>query len=148
MTLVAQRSAYADLTELACSLDEGASWRSTACAGWTVRDLFQHLLNDAQRALVALATPAEGPADQDATTYWLDSPGAPDSESRGIRATRTMASQWRLDHLPLSTRRRQPLSLPWPDARLQRISSPPKGTCSAWTTCWPSVLVRSAGLAT
>lgn len=84
---------------MATSLDEDTSWRPTACVGWSVRDLIQHLLGDAQRALVALATPADGPADKDATTYWLDSPGAPDADSRGIRATRTMASQWRLEYL-------------------------------------------------
>lgn len=59
----------------------------------------QHLLADAQRALVALATPADRPADKDAVTYWVDAPGAPDAYSRAIRATRTMASRWRLDHL-------------------------------------------------
>lgn len=99
MTLDALRIAYGDLGALATSLDEVNSWRPTGCAGWTVRDLVQHVLSDAQRALVALATPAAGPADKDATTYWLDSPGAPDSDSRAIRATRTMASQWNLNYL-------------------------------------------------
>jgi hypothetical protein len=42
---------------------------------------------------------ATDPADKDAATYWPDSPGAPDPDSPGIRATRTMASQWRLDYL-------------------------------------------------
>jgi hypothetical protein len=90
---------YADLRDLALSLDERRSWLPTGCAGWAVRDLIQHLLADAQRALVALATPAAGPADKDAATYWIDAPGAPDAESRGIRGTRTMASQWRLEYL-------------------------------------------------
>jgi uncharacterized protein (TIGR03083 family) len=95
----ALRSAYADLSAFGRSLDEASSWRPSACAGWTVRDLFQHLLGDAQRALVAFSTPSGGSADRDACTYWLDSPGAPDADSRGIRATRTMASQWRLEYL-------------------------------------------------
>lgn len=99
MILDALRIAYLDLATLATSLDEDASWRPTACVGWSVRDLIHHLLSDAQRALVALATPARGPADKDAATYWLDSPGASDAESRGIRATRTMASQWPLKYL-------------------------------------------------
>lgn len=99
MSLDALRIAYGELAALALSLDEAASWRPTGCAGWAVRDLIFHLLGDAQRALVALATPATGPADKDAITYWLDAPGAPDAESRGIRAGRTMASQWRLDFL-------------------------------------------------
>ncbi|MDQ2738296.1 MAG: maleylpyruvate isomerase N-terminal domain-containing protein [Actinomycetota bacterium] len=99
MILDALRIAYLDLATLATSLDEDASWRPTACVGWSVRDLIHHLLSDAQRALVALATPARGPADKDAATYWLDFPGASDAESRGIRATRTMASQWPLKYL-------------------------------------------------
>jgi hypothetical protein len=99
----ALEAAYADLRGLILGLDEARSWRPTGCAGWAVRDLVQHLLGDAQRALVALATPARRPAhqtaDRDAVTYWTDSPGAPDADSRGIRATRTMASQWRLEYL-------------------------------------------------
>lgn len=99
MTIDALRIAYSDLAALATSLDEDTSWLPTGCAGWAVRDVLQHLLGDAQRALVALATPAAGPADRDATSYWRDAPGAPDADSRGIRATRTMASQWKLPHL-------------------------------------------------
>jgi len=99
VNLDALRIAYGDLAALAVSLDEDASWRPTACAGWAVRDLVHHLLGDAQRALVALATPSSGPVDRDSTTYWLDSPGAPDADSRGIRAVRSMASQWRLEYL-------------------------------------------------
>ncbi len=102
MRLDALRIAYADLAALAKSLDEDASWLPTGCAGWAVRDLVQHLLADAQRALVALATPTPGPATRDATTYWRDAPGAGDAESRGIRATRTMASQWALPFLTAS----------------------------------------------
>jgi len=97
VNLDALRIAYGDLAALAVSLDEDASWRPTACAGWAVRDLVHHLLGDAHRALVALATPSSGPVDRDSTTYWLDSPGAPDADSRGIRAVRSMASQWRLE---------------------------------------------------
>jgi hypothetical protein len=102
VNLDALRIAYGDLAALAVSLDEAASWRPTGCAGWAVRDLVHHLLGDAQRALVALATPDAGPADKDATTYWIEAPGAPDADSRGIRASRTMASQWRLDFLTAS----------------------------------------------
>lgn len=99
MKLSALRIAYADLAAVAVSVDEDESWRPTGCAGWTVRDVVHHLLGDAQRALVALATPALGPVDRTATTYWLDSPTAPDPDSGGIRASRTMASQWRLNQL-------------------------------------------------
>ncbi len=89
---------YADLADLATSLDEVESWRSTGCPGWAVRDLVFHLLGDAQRALVALATPAE-PPDRTAVTYWDDSPGRSDPDSRQLRSLRTMASAWKLEHL-------------------------------------------------
>lgn len=95
--------AYGDLRTIVSALDEQTSWLPTRCAGWAARDLVAHHLADAQRALVAFGTPADGPADgpadKDAATYWLDSPGAPDADSRGIRALRTMASAWTLDHL-------------------------------------------------
>jgi uncharacterized protein (TIGR03083 family) len=92
--------AYTDLGALAESLDEPASWRQTGCAGWAVRDLIFHLLGDAQRALVAFGTPAGAvAADRDAVTYWTDSPGREDPDSRNLRGTRTMASAWRLDFL-------------------------------------------------
>ncbi len=95
----ALRIAYDDLAAVAGTLDETTSWLPSACLGWTVRDLVFHLLTDAQRALVALATPAQGPADRDAVTYWVDAPGGDDPESRNVRAIRTMASAWRLDYL-------------------------------------------------
>lgn len=42
----------------------------TRCRGWTVQDLLLHQLLDAQRALVAFATPAAEEPDVDAVTYW------------------------------------------------------------------------------
>ena len=89
---------YSDLAALATSVDEADSWRPTGCPGWCVRDLVFHLLGDAQRALVALATPAE-PPDRTAVTYWDDSPGQSDPDSRELRSLRTMASAWKLEHL-------------------------------------------------
>jgi len=97
--LAALRVACEELAGVARSLDEFASWRASGCLGWTVRDLVFHLLGDAQRALVAFATPATGPADRDAVTYWADSPGRDDPDSRNLRGTRTMASAWRLQSL-------------------------------------------------
>jgi hypothetical protein len=98
-SLEALDAAYGDLSNTIGSVDEAASWRSTRCAGWVIRDLVFHLLGDAQRGLVALATPADGPADRDAISYWIDAPGAPDPESRSIRALRSMASQASLRYL-------------------------------------------------
>lgn len=97
--LAALQVAYADLASIVSALDEPMSWRPSGCAGWAVRDLVFHLLSDAQRALVALATPAPGAVVRDAVTYWVDSPGRSDPYSRELRSVRTIASAWRLDHL-------------------------------------------------
>jgi hypothetical protein len=87
-------ASYQALLPVVRALDDGTGWRSTRCAGWTVRDLVHHLLADAQRALVALHTPACGPTDVDAVSYWRawqpDTPGA----DAGRRGTRIMASAW------------------------------------------------------
>lgn len=98
-SLDALDAAYGGLSRLVSSLDEAQSWKPTRCTGWVVRDLVLHLLGDAQRGLVAPATPADSGPDRDAVSYWLDAPGAPDPESRGIRALRSMASQSSLRHL-------------------------------------------------
>lgn len=92
-------AAYGDLSGIILGLDEADSWARTRCRGWVVRDLVLHLLGDAQRALVALATPGDAAADRDAVTYWVDAPGAPDPEYRGVRALRSMASQSSLGYL-------------------------------------------------
>lgn len=91
--------AYGDLSAVALGLDEDASWAPTRCPGWVVRDLVHHLLADAQRILVALATPTDRAADVDVAGYWRGAPGAPDRTSAGIRAERALASQWSLDRL-------------------------------------------------
>jgi len=99
VALDALRVAYADVSAVVVGLDEAASGQPSGCAGWAVRDLVFHLLGDAQGALVALNTPAMGLADRDAVSYWLDSPGRDDPDSRGLRGLRTMASVWPLGHL-------------------------------------------------
>lgn len=87
-------SSYRSLLAAMTTLDEGTGWRNTRCVGWTVRDLVHHLWSDAQRALVALHTPAAGPADVDSVSYWRPwQPGTPGSEA-GRRGTRIMASVW------------------------------------------------------
>jgi hypothetical protein len=63
-------AAYDDLSALLCSLTEDEGFQPTGCAGWTPVDLGYHLLGDARRALVALATPVAGPTDTDAVSYW------------------------------------------------------------------------------
>jgi hypothetical protein len=66
------RDAYEAFAGVVAGLGDEESWRPTGCTGWAVRDLVFHCLSDAQRGLVALHTPAAGPVDRDAVTYWRD----------------------------------------------------------------------------
>ena len=69
--------------------------RPTRAAGWTVRDLLFHQLLDAQRALVAFASPADGPADVDEVTYWRDyRPGQGDWSERHARFVTAAAAAY------------------------------------------------------
>ncbi|AOR30131.1 hypothetical protein BFF78_02750 [Streptomyces fodineus] len=68
----AVRAAYEAASAAVAGLGDEESWLPTACTGWAVRDLVFHCLTDAQRALVALHTPAREPVDRDAVTYWRD----------------------------------------------------------------------------
>lgn len=63
-------AAYGAITELVSGLTVADLHRPTRCAGWTIADLLYHLLLDAQRALVALATPHPGPPTRDRVSYW------------------------------------------------------------------------------
>jgi uncharacterized protein (TIGR03083 family) len=80
--LDALQDAYQDVTELVAGLDEHELLQPSRCQGWAVRDLLFHMLLDAQRALVTLATPATGPPDVDFVTYWLPfKPGMPGADA-------------------------------------------------------------------
>jgi hypothetical protein len=85
-------TAYGDLAAVLSALTVEEGWEPTGCAGWTTVDLGFHLLSDARRALVALATPADGPADTDAVDYWTAwrPPEAGDDEE--LWSTRVAAS--------------------------------------------------------
>ena len=90
-------AAWAPLLALADGIDDDRGWTPTHLPGWVVRDLLFHLSGDAQRALVALFTPAPDPddsADTDEVDYWrVWTPGT-DSARTGLRSTRAIASQW------------------------------------------------------
>jgi hypothetical protein len=64
------RTAYGDVAATLADLTPDEGWQPTGCAGWTPVDLGFHMLSDARRALVALNTPATGPADTTAVDYW------------------------------------------------------------------------------
>jgi hypothetical protein len=68
--LAALDRAYTGVSDLAASLSRQDLLAFSRCHGWVVADVLFHLLCDAQRALVALASPAPGPPDRDFVTYW------------------------------------------------------------------------------
>ncbi|MFC3503459.1 maleylpyruvate isomerase N-terminal domain-containing protein [Micromonospora krabiensis] len=75
--------AYQGITAVVGDLDDHDLQRPTRCRGWLVADLLFHVLCDAQRALVALASPAAGPPDVDDVTYWRAfTPGGDDDGAR------------------------------------------------------------------
>ena len=86
------RTAYADLSGLVAGLSPEEGWQPSGCAGWTVLDLTQHLLDDARRGLVALATPAGGPATTDAVAYWRSWQPSPEDDDGTAWRTRVRAS--------------------------------------------------------
>ncbi|SCL65751.1 maleylpyruvate isomerase N-terminal domain-containing protein [Micromonospora chersina] len=86
MTAIRQHEAlaqaYDGITAVVAPLDDAGLQRPTRCRGWLVADLLFHVLCDAQRALVALASPATGPADVDDVSYWRAfTPGGDDDAS-------------------------------------------------------------------
>jgi uncharacterized protein (TIGR03083 family) len=92
VSLVLLRSAYGELSALVGDLTPEEGWQPSGCAGWSVLDLTQHLLDDARRGLVALATPAGGPPTTDAVAYWRSwQPSPADDDSTAWR-TRVRAS--------------------------------------------------------
>lgn len=64
----------------------------TGCRGWLVVDLLLHVVCDAQRALVALATPVDGPADVDAVGYFRGTGDSTDDGAAHARWVRRSAA--------------------------------------------------------
>ena len=77
MRVSALRPAYAGITRVVDDLDDSALLAPSGCHGWSIADLLLHMTMDAQRALVAFASPADAPPDVDAVTYWRSPPTAP-----------------------------------------------------------------------
>lgn len=88
---------YGGVTDLLRSLDEADLLRPTRCAGWVVVDVVTHLLLDAERCLMACATPTDDPPDLDAVSYWSDwtEHADPVAAARGARFVRVQASAYR-----------------------------------------------------
>ena len=62
--------AYEGATTVIAGLGEDDRGRPTGCAGWSIDALVAHLLLDAQRALIALASEVHREPDTDAVSYW------------------------------------------------------------------------------
>jgi hypothetical protein len=85
---------YAAVTDCVRELDEEGLAAPTR-TDWTVAELVFHLLLDAQRTLVALATPADQPPDTDAVSYWHDwNPGSGDGGAAHARFVRAAAAAY------------------------------------------------------
>jgi Mycothiol maleylpyruvate isomerase N-terminal domain len=89
------RTTYDGLRNVLSRVDDETSWTATGCLGWSVRDLTHHLVLDAQRALVALHTPAGRAADTDAVGYWSGWGADPVADANGRRFVRVTASMFR-----------------------------------------------------
>ncbi|MFF9151601.1 maleylpyruvate isomerase N-terminal domain-containing protein [Streptomyces sp. NPDC014846] len=88
------RAAYEASAAVVAGLGDDESWLPTGCTGWAVRDLVFHCLQDAQRGLVALHTPADGDTDRDAVTYWRDWRPYTTGAANGRRWVRVNASMF------------------------------------------------------
>jgi hypothetical protein len=86
------RTACSDLSGVLEALTAEEGWRPTGCTGWSAVDLALHLVNDAHRALVALATPAEGPPVVDAIDYWRSDTPPSGEDADDLVAVRVAAA--------------------------------------------------------
>ena len=68
--LLALESSYNDLGAVLQRLDGDDYAAPTLCSTWVVSDLVFHTMLDAQRALIAFATPSQATPDVDYVTYW------------------------------------------------------------------------------
>lgn len=76
---------YGRVTETVQGLSDADFERDTRCPGMPVGPLLVHLLYDAERALIAFASPAAAEPDRDFVTYWQDFPPQPDGDTSFVR---------------------------------------------------------------
>jgi uncharacterized protein (TIGR03083 family) len=77
--------AYGRLTETVQGLRDADFERETRCPGMPVGPLLVHLLYDAERALIAFASPAVVEPDRDFVTYWHDFAAGSDGDTSFVR---------------------------------------------------------------
>lgn len=85
--------AYGATTRVVSALADDDFERGTRTA-WTVRELLFHQLLDAQRALVALASPTSEPTHVDLATYWAAFRRGDDGAAEHARFVRVAASAY------------------------------------------------------
>jgi len=83
---------YGRLTETVQGLADEDFARPTRCDGMAVGPLLVHLLYDAERALMAFATPSVAEPDRDFVSYWADFPPGGESDTSFVR---TVASAYK-----------------------------------------------------
>ncbi|BCJ38989.1 hypothetical protein Athai_64920 [Actinocatenispora thailandica] len=94
--LAALTVAYRQLTVIVRERPDADLIRPSRCTGWSVLDVLYHVLLDAQRALIALATPDDRVADTDYISYWRSFPASPRiGANEHARAVRIAASAFR-----------------------------------------------------
>ena len=88
----ALHAAYSGVTAVVADLDDLDLLLPSGCRGWTISDLLLHLSLDPQRALVAFATPADGPPDVDHVSYFRSYPASGDAVAHAQWVRRTAAA--------------------------------------------------------
>jgi hypothetical protein len=130
--LDALETGYRRVTDVVTGLGEAELMRPTGCAGWAVADVLFHQLLDAQRALVAFATPVTEPPDRDDVTYWAEF--TPQPGETGAQARAGAAAHARFVRLAASA---------YPPGTLARVwSETAAAACRAARAC------QAAGVAT
>ena len=109
--LDALETGYRNVTGVVTGLSEASLMLPTGCAGWAVTDVLYHQLLDAQRALVAFATPVAEPADRDDVSYWAAF--APESGEAGERARAGAAAHARFVRVAASAYPPESLARVW-----------------------------------
>ena len=109
--LDALETGYRNVTDVVAGLSEAGLMLPSGCAGWAVTDVLYHQLLDAQRALVAFATPVTEPADRDDVSYWAAF--APESGEAGERARAGAAAHARFVRVAASAYPPESLARVW-----------------------------------
>jgi uncharacterized protein (TIGR03083 family) len=86
--------AYGRLTEVAQGLSGADFAKATRCEGMEVGPLLVHLLYDAERALVAFASPSVAEPDRDFVSYWRDF--SSDGDTSFVRAVASAYGEGKL----------------------------------------------------